>query len=1100
MDRKTVGVALVALVCTLSFANTKLLRFPAIHGNQILFTYAGDLWLASAEGGNASRLTSDEGLEFFAEFSPDGSQIAFTGQYDGDEQVYVMPTTGGAPQQLTFYPARGPLPDRWGYDNQVYGWSVDGQSVLFRSLRDSWDLSDSKLFTVSTGGGMPVALPMPVAGAGDFSSDGKKVVYSPLVRDFRTWKRYQGGWAQELLVFDLQTHDARRIATSKRADRDPMWMGDAVYFNSDRDGHFNLYRYDFATDGVTQLTHSTEWDVRWPSSDKDHQIIYELGGVLHVLDVTTLESRKLDIQVGDDGIASRPEMISVANQIEEFDLSPNAKRALFVARGDIFTAPVEQGVTRNLTQSSDAHEREVAWSPDGQWIAYVSDQTGEEHLYVMAHDGGSIRQISKDIKTRLYSPRWSPDSKLIALTEKGGKIWVIDVASGQMTEVADEIYNYRTDYAWSPDAQFLTFSLNEPNQLSSIYIWSAASKKTTKVTDSYFDEYSPRWDPKGELLYYLSRRGFEPQIGSFEWNYVVDRETGIYALALHADVKNPYTPRNDDELKADEAKHPEEPSKPAKKGKTKNEKDEKKPETPKVKIDFDGLAERVIRIPVETDNYVAISPIEGGLLYGRGGAFYYGRSSDVPTALFHYDIEKQESKEIASRLNGWALSRDGQSILASSSGAYSLYTLNNGDKPKPVSTSNLRAWRVPKEEWATIFDEVWRRFRDHFYVENMHGYDWDAIGNQYRALLPHVSHRSDLNYILGEMAAELNVSHAYVSGGDTGAPARPNSALLGAELTWNEAAKHFQFGRIIAGNNQEPTYRSPLTEVGVQVASGEYLLAINGSKLGEGSNPYAILRHAGGQGLELTVSKTADGKSARKVLVAPIGDESSLRYLTWVNKNRDYVTAQTDGRVGYLHIPDMGASGIREFIKWYYGQIRKEGLIIDVRGNGGGNVSQMIINRLSRTLLGLDYARHTDLPTTYPNIVFHGSMVCLLSQTSASDGDIFPWTFRRAGLGPLIGKRSWGGIVGITNHGPLLDGGSVNVPEFGNASDSGEWVVEGHGVDPDIEVENDPLSVINGKDNQLDRGIQEVLKRMQSSPKSLPARPADPIKTPAPVE
>lgn len=1102
MFRFVTSAALCAVLSAQILGNTKLLRFPAIHGDQIAFTYAGDLWLVNAQGGTANRLTSADGLEMFARFSPDGSQIAFTGQYDGDEQVYVIPSAGGAPEQLTFYPARGPLPDRWGYDNQVYGWSHDGQSVLFRSLRDSWDLSDPKLFLAPVAGGLPRVLPMPVAGAGALSPDNSKIVYSPLFRDFRTWKRYQGGWAQELYIFDLSSHEAQRIAASDRADRDPMWLGDAIYFNSDRDGHYNLYKYDIASGALSQLTNYTDWDVRWPSADGDKRIVFELAGELKIMDVTTGSVTDIAITVGDDGTSSRPELISVGSQIEGFDVSPNAKRALFVARGDLFTAPVEHGVTRNLTQSSNAHEREAAWSPDGKWIAYVSDVSGEEQIYVMPHDGGSARQLTKNLKTRLYALTWSPDSKRIAFVEKGGKILVLKVADGTFVEVADEMFGRRSDYAWSPDSAYLAYSLNESNELSSIYIWDAKKNQSVKVTDSYFDESNPRWDSKGEFLYYLSRHGFVPQIGSYEWNYAVDRETGIYALALRRDVKNPLGPRNDDEGKEEPKDNGDEKEDDGAKSKKKG-KDKDKPAEDKVKpvvIEFDGLADRVIRIPVEFDNYFGLTPVEGGILYGRTGPFYYGRSSDVTTSLMRYEFEKRESKEVASDIGGWANSHDGKALLVRQNGQFKLYASANGDKPKTVSTSNMKMWRVPKQEWSTIFDEVWRRFRDHFYVENMHGYDWQAIGDQYRGLLPHVAHRSDLNYILGEMVAELNVSHAYVSGGDNGAPRRPEPALLGARISWDEAGKGYRFDALIDGQNDEPIYRSPLTEVGVDIKPGEYLIAINGTRLQRETNPYAVLRYAGGQNVELQVASSSDGTGARTVVIDPIDSEVSLRYLNWVNKNRNYVNQQTQGRVGYLHIPDMGPNGIREFIKWYYGQIRKEGLVVDVRGNGGGNVSQMIINRLSRTLLGLDYARNTDRPTTYPNVVFHGSMVCLLSETSASDGDIFPWTFREAGLGPLIGKRSWGGIVGITNHGPLLDGGSVNVPEFGNASAEGQWVVEGHGVDPDIEVDNDAASVIQGKDPQLDRGIEEVLKLMESNPKRLPDRPAAPVKTPSAVQ
>ena len=1062
-------------------ADTRLLRFPHLHDNLVVFSYGGDLWTVSDQGGVASRLTSHPGKELFPRFSPDGRYIAFTGQYGGDEQVYLIPAEGGEPVQLTWYPATGPLPARWGYDNQVYGWTPDGESILFRSQRDAWGSSTATLYTVSRRGGLPEVLPIPVSGAGTFTDDGRQVFYSPLFRDFRTWKRYQGGWAQSLWLFDLEAGDARQLTDHPRTDRDPMWFDGQGYFVSDRDGKLNLYRVDPDSLEVTQLTEHRDWDVRWASASVDGRIIYELDGRLRIFDTRDNSDRAVDIRVPDDGVNRRERTVAVADQVSGARLSPTGKRVLFSARGNLFNAPVDEGVTRAITHRSTAHDREMDWSPDGQSVVFVSDISGEEELYIARADGsGEPRQLTEGNQTRFYQPRFSPTGDHVAVSDKDGRILVIRAdGRGDLREAGRDPGWRNRDYSWSPAGDWLAFSQTQESGLRALYLYNVSDNRSQRISDGMFSEYAPSFSADGQHLFFLGDREFAPQISQREWNYAVNRTTGIFALGLTRSAPNPFAPRDAEE--------------PGLNGESNNDDDNNNERPERTEIELDGLWNRGVRLPVDNTNISSLAAVNGGVLYVESDPFFYGRSPERQPRIRFLRFDDRETVNFPDGLRAVDVSADGRKLLARQGSNWQVFEIaREGRDPESVVTSGLRATIDPVAEWATAFDEVWRRFRDHFYVENMHGYDWEALREQYRPWLEHVAHRSDLNYLMGEMIAELNVSHAYVSGGDEGLPERHPVALLGARFEIDSDL--YRISQIFEGQNDEPRYRSPLTEVGVDVREGDYILAINGRPLSASENIYRRLHLPPGEAVVLTVSDRADGRESRTAKIRPIDDESSLHYLAWVLDNHRRVTEATDGRVGYLHVPDMGPRGIREFIKWFYGQLRKDGLIIDVRSNGGGNVSQMLIERLSRRPLSLGYSRTMPYTSTYPNQAFNGHLAALLDENSASDGDIFPWQFRNAGLGPLIGKRSWGGVVGITNHGPLIDGGVVNVPEFGFASIEGEYVVEGEGVTPDIEVDNDPASVIAGRDRQLERAIEEVMNRIEDHPPSFPERPEPPVK------
>ncbi|HSE13108.1 MAG TPA: S41 family peptidase [Rudaea sp.] len=1084
----------VILAAPQAGAETRLLRFPDICNDRIVFTYGGDLWTVSAQGGTAIRLTAGPGLQQSAKFSPDCSQIAFTGEYSGEDQVYVMPANGGVPTQLTFYPALGPLPQRWGFDNQVYGWTPDGSRILFRSYIDSFALAQPRLFTVAKEGGLPEALPMPLAGVGGFSPDGKQLVYSPLFRDFRTWNRYQGGWAQDLYIFDLATQQGRNITNNPRTDRDPIWIGNAIYFVSDRDDVLNLYRYDIAGGQTTQLTRHRDFDVRWASGDRAGHIVYELGGALRVFDAAANQDRALVIDVPTDGVHTRPEHVAVADRIEQFGLSPHGERAVFTARGDLFSVPVEKGITRDLTHTSDAHEREAAWSPDGKRIAYISDAGGEEAVWVRDADGDAgTKQLTHEVYGRLYAPRWAPDGRHIAFSDSANRVQVVDVASGKVSEVARDPFSLQRDYAWSAKGGYLAYTLNEANAQSSIFIWSVAAGKSERVTDPTFGEAGPAFSPDGKFLYFLGAREWAPLISAVEFNFAANRNIGVYALTLRKDGPNPFPVQNDEPKVKDDGDGADKD-----KGKDKDDK-AKKEKSIDERIDFDGLASRLTRAPIDADNISTLAVTEKALVYTVSDGFYYGRDGRFKPQVHVFNLKDRKDKTLVEDVENAELSADGEKLMVQSANTFKVYDVDgDGKNAKTVATSGLEMTRDPREEFAEIFREVWRRYRDYFYAANMNGYDWKGLRAKYESQLKDIGDRSDLNYLLGQMVGELSNSHSYVSGGDLKLPKKPNVGLLGARFELDKAAGRYRIASIMQGENDEERYRSPLTEVGIDVHAGDYILAINGQNLRASDNPYQLLQIASGQPVELRVSAKADGMSARSVLVRPVASETDLKYYAWVEHNRRYVEEKSGGKLGYVYIPDMGGDGIREFIKWFYPQIRKQGLVVDARDNGGGNVSQMIIERLGRKLLGVNYARNATATGTYPQQVFHGYMAALVSESTASDGDIFAYMFKKAQLGPTIGKRTWGGVVGINDYGPVIDGGNVEVPEFVAIADlQGNYHVEGEGVSPDIEVDNDVFSTIHGKDPQLDRAISEIMQKVQANPPVLPKRQADPVKAPA---
>src|ERR1700730_17287964 len=1029
----------------------RMMRFPDICKDKIVFMYGGDLWLASSSGGEARRITSDAGRELFPKFSPDGKWIAFTGQYDGNFNVYVMPAEGGQPRQLTFYQgAAAPLSDRMGIHNEVVTWFPDSKRILFLSRRDASNGWPKRPFSVSIDGGLPEPLPVSEGGLGSFSSDGTKIAYNPIFRNFRTWKRYTGGLAQAITIYDLKNNTVEDVPQTEWTASFPMWHGNIIYFSSDRgpDHRLNLYTYDLSSKQVEQLTHFTDFDVMWPSLGPD-SIVFENGGYLYTFDLESKQPRKLTVYLPGDRDQIMKHWTSVAKNITDFDISPEGKRAVFGPRGDVFTVPAKEGSIRNLTRTPGIREKSVGWSPDGRWIVYVSDRSSEDELYIAPQDGmGKEQQVTNGYKGFKYAPAWSPDSKKLAWSDKDCRLWYVDVNDKKQIAIDQGKYGEILNYSWSPDSKCLAYDKNAENGYSIVHLYSLADSKITPVTTSMTNSFSPVFDPDGKYLYFLSDRDFNEVIGNGDFEFSNPKTTRIYVVTLRADEPSPFQPLSDetqikkeenkDELlippgqeqgksagkaeakgkKKNEApKEAQEAEKNDKDKSDKNKKDEK--EKPKAfRIDLEGIAARIVALPIEP-------AVINTYLASKGFIFYstkpiQGLSGPIPgeaPAIHVYDLKERKDKVLIDGVQRFALAFDGSKLLYEAEGGRDGHTYGiidaKPDGPKKVGDGalNLGGMRVeldPTAEWKQMFNEVWRQERDYFYAAAMNGVDWEKMRDKYAQLLPSVSDRYTLTYIMGEMIGELSNSHTYVGGGDYPDLHPVNVGLLGVDFESDQAAGKYRFKKIYAGENWDQQTRSPLTEPGVTVKEGDYLIAVNGRPLRTPQNPYELFVNTVNENVTLTINSKPSEEGAHTVQVKPIADENSLRELSWVESNRKKVDAASNGRIGYVYLPDMGGPGLNEFVKQYFPQIRKEGMIIDVRYNGGGFVDQLIFGRLRRVLAGMGSNRNWESGTV-PPVVFNGAMACVTNHYAASDGDIFSYYFKYYKLGPLIGERTWGG-------------------------------------------------------------------------------------------
>lgn len=1087
-------------------ADAGLLRFPAIHGNRVVFGYAGDLYTVPTTGGVARRLTSHVGYEMFPRFSPDGQWIAFTGQYDGNTEVYLMPSEGGEPRRLTYTAtlSRDEVSDRMGPNNIVMTWR-DNETVVFRSRQFEWNAFKGHLFQVGIESGVTEMLPLPRGGWCSFSPDGKQMVYNRIFREFRTWKRYRGGQADELWLHDFESGETKQLTDNPAQDNFPMWHGDKVYFVSERDStrQANLFVHDMKSGEVRQVTQFRQYAVKFPSLG-DESIVFENGGQIYKMELANERVSKISVEIREDLAVGRDGWRDVSSDTTSYDISPDGNRAVFGARGDVFTVPAQHGPTRNLTTSPGVHERNAVWSPDGLWVGYVSDASGEDEIWIRAQDGTEEAvQLTSGGDTYKYEISWSPDSKRLAWTDKKNRLQFVDVASKQVTLAArSDAWEIR-DFAWSPDSRWLAYVLPRERKFPVIELYSLESQERVVATDGWFDVGNPEFSQDGRYLFFVSSRDFKPTYGSTEWNHVYNDMDRIYLVTLAKDTPSPFVPKSDEVKIAKstpEKKSGEGSEKvPGDDEKSKEEKSDTKADADgeadadagpgadkkkvQVRVEADGLVGRIAALPVEASGYRGLRSVGDKLYYGRKGKLHF------------YDLVKEKETEVGD-VRGYVVSADNKKMLVRTGDKFAIVDLPSGrleTKDKTIDLSDLRVALDRQAEWRQIFNESWRQMRDFFYAPNMHNVDWPAMRERYEPLLQHVRHRADLTYVIGEMVGELSAGHAYVGGGDHPKAERIPMGLLGGVIE-RDPSGYPKIQRILPGHNWDARYRSPLTEIGVDVRAGDYILAINGKSTREMRDYRQALVGTAGKQVRLLVHGEPAVEGAREVTVVPTADEQPLYYLDWVLGNIEKVEKATEGRVGYVHVPDMGVPGLNEFAKFYYAQLHKDALIVDVRGNGGGNVSPMIIERLQREPVFWTVARNGAVEVN-PGGQVLGPKVLLIDPFSASDGDIVAYRFRKYGLGQVIGRRSWGGVVGIRGSLPLLDGGFLNRPEFSRFDlEAREWVMEGVGVEPDIDVDNDPTREFSGVDDQLNRGIAEILERLKEGAVRIPTVPPYPDK------
>jgi tricorn protease len=1054
--------------------NARMLREPDVSQTQIAFVYAGDIWVVSKEGGIANRLSSPTGEEKFPKFSPDGSQIAFTANYDGNWDVYVIASTGGIPKRLTSHDG----------GDMVLDWHPDGKKVLFSSSRESGRQRFSQLFEVSTEGGLPTKLAPPYGSLASYSPDGSKIAFNFKSRINRTWKRYKGGWAPDIWTYDLASNTSTNITNNASSDEFPMWAGEKVYYLSDNgpNSRYNIWSYDLTAATNTQITNFSEYDIHFPSIGPN-EIVYENEGKLYLLNLNNQQSTEVVVNVITDQLSLANKVVDASENMSWFDISPDGKRVIMSARGDVFTVPAKDGVTRNLTRSSGSFERTPAWSPDGKKIAYWSDESGEYQLKIHNTETDKAETVTNYTSGFRYALFWSPDSKKVAFVNQAMEFNYFDLSSRQTIKIDQGSYLFHGGlasytFSWSSDSKWIAYTKENANRNNSIHVFNTQAKTSHRLTSEYYNDFSPTFDQDNKYLFFLTNRNISPVYSDLDNTFIYPNSTMLAAVPLTASMDSPIMPKNDEVEVIKEESGDDEKKKGKKNG------DEEKKENEAVAIDLSGFEDRMVLLPVDAGNYGGLEAVSGKVVFAQ---FPNAGSGGNNSALKYYDIEEREVKTIVDDMNGFEISADGKKVAVSKNGSIAVIDISENQKlDESIDQSNMKMTVNPMQEWKQIFSDAWRLQRDYFYDGNMHGLDWNTIRTQYGKLIDQCVTRWDVNFVLGEMIGELNASHTYRGGGDLENTSNINVGYLGVD--WEKSNGAYRIARIVRGASWDAETESPLDAPGVNARVGDYVLAVNEEPIDVSKEPHTAFQGLGDQTVELTVNSSPSMAGARKILIKTLASESRLRHLEWIESNRKIVDQGTNGRVGYIYVRSTGIDGQNELMRQFVAQYHKDGLIIDERFNSGGQIPDRFIEVLNRKPLA--YWDVRDGKTwQWPPVANFGPKVMLINGWSGSGGDAFPDYFRKTGLGPLIGTRTWGGLIGISGAPSLIDGGAVTVPTFRMYDPSGEWFKEGHGVDPDIEVKENPGELAQGTDAQLQRAIEYINEQLKSY-QGMPPSPA----------
>ena len=1088
-----------------------LMRYPTLSGGTIVFVAHDNLWSVPRAGGTASRLTADEGRDVMPRFSPDGRWIAFTGEYQGNRDVYVIPAGGGAAQRLTF--ASDIVPEaslRAGPNNMVVTWTPDSKSIVFLSRRMAWNPRMDRLFTVAVTGGLSQLMPLDRGGFVSYSPDGKQIAYNRIFTNFRTWKRYRGGLGQDIDIYDFDSRKLTHVTDWPGRETFPMWYGKTIYFLADHDAQQreNIWAYDTGSHEFRQVTHYTDYDIDFPSlggggAQGEAGIVFQQGGKLHVLDLPSEQVHDLDVIVPDDGTRTGPRYVDAKPTIRDvdmaehtnYDVAPNGNRIAFSARGDLFTLPAEHGNTRNLTQTSNADEDHPSWSPDGKTIAYTTDVSGEQQLAVRPAEGGAERILTHFERGYFYTPRWSPGGDELAFTDNEHRLWIVAAAGGEPQQIAQDPYQEVQSYSWAPDGRWLAYVITGSNQQSGIWLYNRDTRKSTRVSDPRSNDFSPGFDPAGRYLYFISTRHENPTLSHSEFNIATLKMAGIYVATLKRDAPSPFAPRSDEGTVGTERQGDDVHSENAPKGGSSKDARSPKPGAPKpLQIDLEGLTERAVPLPIESAEINQIDVRDDKIFYMTSPSqMIEGPLPGEHTVLHVFDMKERKDATVVEGLDNYVVSTDGKKVAYETGGDYFIADAKPGDGKgeegrKKVDLGHMRVRVEPTREWAEMFASGWRLERDFYFMPQMNGVNWNAVRTAYERLLPLVGSRSDLNYVLGEMVGEISNSHTYVGGGDAmPADKRVPTAFLGADFALDGTSGRYRLATIYPGDNTRNRYRAPLTAPGLDLHAGQFLLAIDGEELKAPADPYSLLVGKQDQTIKLTVADTANG-TRRDVVVQPVHNELALREQAWIDHNRELVDKISGGRIAYVYLSDMASLGMEQFIRQFYGQMDKQALLVDERWNGGGFIDPILLERLRRVLVGMDVDRE-GASQTLPQQLLVGPKACLINHYSGSDGDIFPFYFRKYGIGPLIGTRTWGGVRGIRGEWKLLDGGDITIPEDALYGLNSQWVLENHGVEPDMTVDDSPADWQAGHDPQLEAGVRYLLGELEKHPGGLPPPP-----------